>query len=514
LLSLLFYLLLAPGCGHEINEAQENGSVVVDEDEVEVEVEVEDYTPIDITWAEILGEENLIDDNPLGELPLAIDETNIQTITIFGNQTYERILQQARDEMNIAWATEGREYTLHIEFESYTYGEWFVGNQRINVELMAGLGPDLILVHHTPVWNWVRSGLFTDIYQLMDKSPNTSRDYFYTNVLEALEYDGRLYVFPLSFGFEYVAINERLPQTFIDRFKQYNFISMGDLFDIYIDLINTYYYEFGHMRIGGNAVLTNAAQAIFYGMAPFIDFNTREVALTNNDFVDFLRLIPQIFTLEDLFQMSMIRAIPMSSANDMSHLANRYVFFVEHLDLGPVNAFFDPVTPHFVHFIPIVCELGNLRIDHTGIGPTWQHISIPAVGDGELAWEFTQHLLNAMAYPDLQSQARAHSIGSYSFATPIRRDMFQPRVRSIMEHALYRYAQPFIGMDDEATRTQLIDDAIVRLSNLNEMPITAAPFIQIYDINYNVIEQLLVGIISAEDAAQSLHNQIALRLIE
>jgi len=507
-LLLGFLMLLPVGCGGFEGEGdlQEEDNLYYADDE--------EHRALDFIWAELLGEEDLFDDGSLGYLPSYYESGNIVTITVRGDRRYERMLQQARDEINAEWVIEGRDYTLHINFDSYTIDNWFEANQRLRVELMAGQGPDLMLVSGTPIWNWVRSGFFVDIYQLIDQEPHMEREDFFTNVLEALEYEGRLYVFPLSFGFEYVAINANLPQSFIDRFMQYNFISMGDLLSIYVDLMDEYDHIFGHMYPGNGSILASASQAIFYGMAPFVDFNTGIATLTDNRFIEFLNMIQRVYTPMDLFQSFIYGSVPIANQEAMEEFSNQFTFFVEFIELGPINAFFTPTSPYFLHYIPIVCEQGRLRVNHTLGGPTWQHVSLPKAGNSELAWEFTQHLLNAMAYPDLVSQAIFHSIGSYSFATPIRRDMFEPRMRNIMMSTLVSYAQPFVGMDDEVNRIHLVDNAIERLAYLNEMPITAPPFIQRYDIDHDVLEQLLAGVITAEDAAQSLQNQITLRLME
>ena len=512
---LVCLLLVAIGCGGEGTEESVDNYMPDVNGYYPGEKDYEEDTDaiIDAMFREMFGEEppNVEDDHPHD-----LEPEHLRTLVVHANRRYEEILRQARNEMNDAWAGMGKEYRLDLEIISYTSGTSAAAQERLSVELMAGQGPDLLLVSERPIWNWVRSGLFTDIYQLIDNDPNISRDDLYTNVLESLEFNGRLYVFPLSFGFEYVGINASLPQYFIDRFQQYESISMGDMLAIYVDLKAMYGHEFGHLRLGNASILAMADAALIYGMAPFIDFNRRESDLIDSRFINFLYQFQQVFTPDMLHSATISGASPMANQEIMARNSVRYMFYVELKELGPINAFFDPIVPYFTHFIPIVCEQGQLRINHmaSAMSHTWQNISIPTASDTELAWEFTQHLLNSMAYPQSQAQAVRHGWGYYSFATPIKRYMFEPRMRLIIEQALDSYAHPFIGAEHSISRTQLIDDAISRLASFNEMPVTVSSFITMDNFDYDIVEQLLMGIVSAEVAAQNLQNQISLRLIE
>jgi len=64
-----------------------------------------------------------------------------------------------------------------------------------------------------PLRSYAANGFLTNFYNLIDSHPYTDREDFFTNVLKAYEFGGGLYVFPLSFGFEYVGINASAPES-------------------------------------------------------------------------------------------------------------------------------------------------------------------------------------------------------------------------------------------------------------------------------------------------------------
>lgn len=66
--------------------------------------------------------------------------------------------------------------------------------KNFNNEILAGNVPDILLIDSSmPYDSYAEKGLFADMYTLMEKDDEISKDDFYSNILEALESDGKLY---------------------------------------------------------------------------------------------------------------------------------------------------------------------------------------------------------------------------------------------------------------------------------------------------------------------------------
>ena len=81
--------------------------------------------------------------------------------------------------------------------------------------IMSGEGPDIVadLGLMSPR-KYGESGLFLDLYELMEADPEFHREDYFTNILDAFAYEGKLFNLPATFGFNMVVMNERLALTF------------------------------------------------------------------------------------------------------------------------------------------------------------------------------------------------------------------------------------------------------------------------------------------------------------
>lgn len=92
--------------------------------------------------------------------------------------------------------------------------------KRLNVELIAGKGPDLIMFDEMPISPYTEKGVMADLYGFMDLDPDISRDDFV--LLDKLAEDGKLFYAVPGFDLElvygrYSDYGERLGWT-IDEF--------------------------------------------------------------------------------------------------------------------------------------------------------------------------------------------------------------------------------------------------------------------------------------------------------
>jgi ABC-type glycerol-3-phosphate transport system substrate-binding protein len=94
-----------------------------------------------------------------------------------------------------------------IEYKPYTEDMYAQGKaiddalNALNTDLAAGNVPDVLLIDRRMNYgNYVRKGLFTDLYPLIDADPDYSREEFLKPFLSALETDGKLYSLAPAFS--------------------------------------------------------------------------------------------------------------------------------------------------------------------------------------------------------------------------------------------------------------------------------------------------------------------------
>lgn len=472
---------------------------------------------VDNTSVDVNDSDNYIP-NPVPPVDEAINIDNYENVlelVVVAESRERGFIRQAEQRMNEARAARGEPLVSVVTNDYNLSSGWdvvSVFNARLGVELMAGGGPDLIVTNMLMITDWVRSGLFMDFYGIIEQCPNTRLEDFYTNVLEAMACGDGLHVFPLSFGFEHVAINLNMPPSVIERFISFDEISVGDILAIYADLRANYPAHISGLLLGNKFSLVPPSGMFSYTKLSFIDFNNRVSHLTDERFVSFLQTFQQLFNLQSgLYSGSIGTVWPLVNDYMARQLSNKYIFMIESDGLGPINALFTPVNPYFSHFVPLVNELGQLRIENFLGGATWTNGLIPiAANDPMLSWEFLMHLLYVM---DAQNTQR-REIGRHSISTPIKRALFEARTRPIIEHTIDNYAQRFVGMDNAVSRELQLDAAVNRLAYLNEREIYAPPLFHASLATWDIFYSLLAGVITPEDAALQMHNITTLQFME
>ncbi|MDY3791764.1 MAG: extracellular solute-binding protein [Oscillospiraceae bacterium] len=125
-------------------------------------------------------------------------------------------------------------YTIYATSfsESNDTSDWEAALTKFNNELLAGNVPDIILLNQQmPVSSYAAKGLFTDLYELLDKDPDLKKEDFMPNVLTALETNGKLYEITPSFSVQTFAAKTSLVGSdrsiTLDRAKEV-MAGMGD----------------------------------------------------------------------------------------------------------------------------------------------------------------------------------------------------------------------------------------------------------------------------------------------
>lgn len=456
------------------------------------------------------------------ELPQRTHRPAEATLTVLAPEFYTVALERTEASMASAWAEEGRYFSL--EATIYRWDEREQQEPRLRTMLMAGEAYDLIFWDTIPLWLHSGSGLLLDFYEVIDQDPFTEREDFFTHVLETWEVDGGLYIFPAAFRLEYVGINANLPTSIIEQFARYSSINEIDLFKIYTDLYLEYGTDLFIMNTFWETFPRNSIRPV---LGNFIDFEARSSSLNDGRFAEYLDNVRQAIDL--MGSPSPASEVRFSEAfiNTRSRAieqAEHFVFVHERNYLNPLMALIDPPEAFFVNFIPLADIYGRPRIEqHPFAEATWANLCISAGGDGLLAWEFVQHLLTVMLQTTVYDRITigygntiTPFFGDGSISIPIRREDFRPHMENVLNRAFREdgRARTFMGIpNSSAERVDIYEDAIARKQAFIEMPVAMMPFMP-FELFEDHLDAFLLGSISSQEAANEIHNRIALWLIE
>ncbi|MBJ8096140.1 MULTISPECIES: ABC transporter substrate-binding protein [Bacillus cereus group] len=70
---------------------------------------------------------------------------------------------------------------------------------KLNTELLAGKGSDVILLDSLPQEKYVKKGLLTDLSEMMEQDKSFDKNQYFNNVLDHSKINGKLYGIPLGF---------------------------------------------------------------------------------------------------------------------------------------------------------------------------------------------------------------------------------------------------------------------------------------------------------------------------
>lgn len=152
--------------------------------------------------------------------------------------------------------------------------------EKLNNDIIAGNMPDILLVNsEMPFDSYVSKGLFYDLNKLMEKDENFNRDDYFTNVLEALSINGRLYSISPSFTISTAAIKSKFVQPGAKGW------TMGELQALLAKLPQETVTFLSENRAG----VMNIAMNLSLGQ--FIDKDTGKCYFDSQDFIEILKFV-------------------------------------------------------------------------------------------------------------------------------------------------------------------------------------------------------------------------------
>ena len=412
---------------------------------------------------------------------------------------------------------------------------------RLQTMLMAGQSYDLIIWDGFNYRAWAENGFLTDIYTLIDSHPTQTRDDFFVNVLEAFEHRGGLYLFPLSFGFQYVGVNASLPESILSRFENKESVTAMEIVRTFGDLQRDYFDDFNEFSISTSAMGHTIAPTPFltHITSQFVDFDNRVSHLNSDAYLEHIQAFVSALDFRAFRTIYVLGAhdnnlVFRRGAHEIAHSNTAFLCLSTSLD--PVAALFDTVedSSFFTNILPLADEEGRLIIDPlietkaSSLGS----VAIPAAGNAEIAWEFTQMLLKealSFDWPVVFAQFQEipmsrQFFGVGTLTVPITKADFRPHITRVLEFHFTNYTRrpghgpylEFMGIHDESiTREEAMESAILKLWNLSHMPIAVFEH-TLPDVFYHddLIDNLFRRVIRPEAFVQEAHNRIGLWLME
>jgi hypothetical protein len=392
---------------------------------------------------------------------------------------------------------------------------------------MAGSGPDFLFLERNSfqnVFDFARSGFFADFYTLIERCTRTNLEDYYTHVLQEFEMLGMLPIFPLGFSFQYIGISEYLPSSVVNEFANLPFLTRMQLVNIYLEFRENY-PDYDNFSAGLPWNMTSF-WGLFNNNAPnFINLATRTSYLNTPEFISMLIELEEMFS-DDPFQggFGSSVSLPISHVTWLRESANEVMFITHDMGLNPTHAFITTDESPFIHYRPLTDEAGRLIIDLEGgwHHPNWATVAITNGSNADLAWEFVHYLIDAFANPVgratvMPGWGASAPWGMGALTTPIRRDLAQTHVRRTFEHVLGNHAWAFGGFTEQDERyfPSLAEEAAVRFLAYSERPVSlTTTLFPMQMLSSEHLSEFMTGMISADVAAQRMHNRISLWLIE
>lgn len=136
------------------------------------------------------------------------------------------------------------DYSQYYEFDDNDVTTNTPSNQ-LKMDIIAGKTPDMIYCSdHSLISSLAPKGTFTDLYQFLDNGGELSRDDLLPNILEALEYDGKLVSISNFFSVSTLAVKKKYVDkdgwTFDEMVETYD--GLSSKMDFYINASKEYVF--------------------------------------------------------------------------------------------------------------------------------------------------------------------------------------------------------------------------------------------------------------------------------
>ncbi|MCL2016510.1 MAG: hypothetical protein FWG68_09725 [Defluviitaleaceae bacterium] len=443
------------------------------------------------------------------------------TLTILAPNKYTNFIRSVGRNMQAQFAEQRIDF--NIELTDYDLTDDFAvlrHNETLQIMLMAGEGYDIVFLNWIPqnIRSFAENGFLLNVYDLIDQDPNLTRDDFFTNVFAALEHRGGLYSFPFSFGFDFVGINATLPNSFLNDFMQKNSISLLEI----MNLLNALKSE--HPEIYASFQYNSNIQALYFHSvaltsvaSDFIDFDNATSLFNTIEFVNILTTIQNTVPMANLYMYSNQDNLffAFETVADMNRMAEQNILlgiFRRHMSFSNLTPFFPSQNEQFLNFIPIADHNGKLLLNtEISTSHTFARVIFPALSDGIVAWDFTQQLMHRMIN-STSSTLNGGFFGNSVFVIPILRSELEPHFNRVMQAVENDVREFHFG-----TQAEIAANRAAALAKITELADSPVSIIDRNSVNFfwdgDLFNSFMLGVITAEDLAQEVHNRASLWLL-
>lgn len=365
------------------------------------------------------------------------------------------------------------------DYEKYT--------AQVSTALMAGTADDLLDGYGIDYKDSATVKLLADFYPLMKADPEFNEDDYFVNVFRAMEYQGGLYTFPTSFSYQMVAVNSQAPDELQEKFDQHKFVSAFDLIDIYKTAEAGYYM---HDSFDALIALNDASDSFFNMEKKTCDFNNpRFVSLLND-----AKAATEPEKMLGYTYGSNVYPPEEEATRSKKYLyqqfsADVYQYFLE---FNEELMFGNP--------IPYANEEGSLLIS-----PLKNFCINEKSENKELAWEFIKFMAT--------EQDTAEDEYVFIPSIPVNKGLFEFKYRLELPSWIGTFENEY-GWSVKGSAEEQIEKLIVKMHELNNMPMVSRNFEAFYDVVKESMENFSNGNLTAEQTASEIQNKVYLVLME
>ncbi|MCL2014868.1 MAG: hypothetical protein FWG68_01310 [Defluviitaleaceae bacterium] len=481
-------------------------------------------------------EPDTADNAPPPDSPIILNTDPIN-LAIRAPEHYTPLIWAIERDVQDYLAEQGINFSVTItDYDMWTGGQLY-HNTNLHTELAAGSNYDLVILNTLPlnIRPFIDNGSLLNIYDLIDQSPNLTRNDFFTNVLTALEQQGGLYMLPLTFGFNFMGINANLPDSIVDNFSQKSSISWRQAMQMAVLIQNEYPEIYASFPYTSNLIEFHVATTMLERVFPnFIDFNNSQSFFDGAEFIEFANLMQATISppenLQEILQPVIL--FNFERPGDMAQVVERHMFLgasgsssigFGSRDFTALIPLFGLANATFLNFVPITDDNGNFLIDISSTD-TWANIVFPAGDNGVVALDFAVRMLQRMLLLEREPINMGLFVGQDNLAIPILRNELEPHFNRVIEqYAWWRWANAdFVSLNELNFATvlenidEIIDAAAGGLARLTEManrPVVIAdrtPFVVWQD--GDIVPAFMAGEISAEELVQTAQERTTLWL--
>lgn len=383
---------------------------------------------------------------------------------------------------------------VEIKINSYS-GEMVKYMTQVPASLMAGNADDILDGFGVSFQNPSTVKLLADFYPLMQADQSFNEDDYFTNVFKALEYKGGLYIFPISFTYNLVAVNNRVQGNLRDKFSQYSHLNSFDLMDIYKSMQAENDSNIAGYYLHDSFDVNNA----FYSLKDsFIDVENKTCDFNNERFINFLNEAKSITDPEKEYLYSN-NGIVYSQENEEAR-SNKYLFQIFSADSFQYILEFEEGMP-FGDPVPFTNGHGQINIT-----PLKNFCINGNSENKELAWEFLKFMADG---EDTDSSE------GYPFIPPIpvNKKVLTDRYMIEVPKRINGYEKDF-GWHIKGDLETASKKVISLTNEFNNMPMYFYNDFGLNGLISDPLAQFNDGQMTAEQIASELQNKMSLYLME